>query len=104
VEVDGIQILKLLAGMEWTAWGTILWAAMRHENPDVKSPDKARQMLSDYLADGGDLVPVGEAVRLAMFKSGALSKDLYYALTPTARRDDDEGGRDERSDPPQSME
>ena len=79
-EMDSYKILMRLGSLEWKTWGAMLWVGLRAEDDRIKTADQAQRMLSKFLENGGDLAPLGKAIRKAMFLSGALPREVYAAL------------------------
>ena len=88
-EMDSYKILLKLGSLEWKTWGAILWAGLKSEDDRIKTADQAQRMLAKYLENGGDLAPLGKAIRKAMYLSGALPREIYAVL----------GGFDDEPDP-----
>jgi hypothetical protein len=100
-DVDCLKLLRLLAGLHWGAYGTVLWAGLRHEDQKIRDGgvDVAKKILDAYLRKGGDLVPVADAIREAMYRSGSLPKAIYDRLKSTRDGDEDEAKADRDEDP-----
>ena len=79
-EMDTLKIVMKLVQLEWKTWGAILWAGLKSEDDRIKTADQAQRMLAKYLENGGDLAPLGKAVRKAMYLSGALPREVYAVL------------------------
>ena len=80
-EINGWTVHIAMGALDWKVWDTMLWAFLRHQDPAIETPDDAHAILARYIErEGGDaLVPIGEAIRLAMMKSGALPRKVWEA-------------------------
>lgn len=108
-EINGLTIHAALGAFDWRAWDTVLWAGLRHSDRTIEAPEDAHVILRRYVERGGDLVPLGKAIRLAMKKSGALPRKIWERIDGKEARPEDEDAEGEGqseglADPPGARE
>lgn len=79
-ELTTFDLLQQMAGLKWRTYAAILFVGLREDDPTIRTRDKARGLLEDYLAKGGALPPIAYAIKRAMLLSGAMSWDLWQSL------------------------
>jgi hypothetical protein len=79
-EVTTFDLLGQLAALKWRAYSAILRVGLREDDPTIRTMEKARTILDEYLQHGGNLALVAWAIKRAMLLSGAMSWDLWQQL------------------------
>lgn len=89
-EINGITIHNALGAFDWRAWGAVLWAGLRHEDPAIEDADMGRDIITRYVGQGGDLDPVARAIRKAMMQSGAMPRKVWERIDGKYWREQEE--------------